>query len=158
MTLDSEVRDAVENARRLLQNHGYDCRTTADDLVLWFEADTPYDQGFGLKEAIAIPLIVVHELVEVENVKKMGLRLTKDVIINNLGKVDDSHLKATEIELDIAESTGNVEHIRDRLKDISAWIKDQSVTPENKARYRKLRERYVRTVKRLSKKKSGFRR
>lgn len=149
------MRDAVENARKLLQNHGYDCLTTADDLVLWFEADTPYDQGFGLKEAIAIPLIVVHELVEVENVKKMGLRLTKGVIINNMGKVDNAHLKATEIELDIAESTGNVEHIRDRLKDISVWIKDPSVTPKNKARYRNLRERYVRTVKRLSKKKSG---
>jgi len=127
---------------------------TAEDLVQWFEADTPYDQDFGLEEAIAIPLIVVHELVEIENVKQMGLRLTKDVIINNLNKVDDAHLKATEIELELAESTKNVEHIRDRLKDIKAWIKDPSVTPENKESYRKLHATHVRTLKRFAKEKS----
>ena len=145
---------AVENAKQLLRNHGYDCQVTPEDLVQWFEADTPYDQGFGLKEAIAIPLIVVHELVEIENVKRMGLRLTKDVIINNLSKVDDAHLKATEIELQLAKSTKNAEHIRDRLMDINTWIKDPSVTPENKESYRKLHARYARTLKRFDKAKS----
>jgi hypothetical protein len=128
---------------------------TAEDLVQWFEADTPYDQDFGLEEAIAIPLIVVHELVEIENVKQMGLRLTKDVIINNLNKVDDAHLKATEIELQLAKSTKNVGHIRDRLKDINTWINDPSVTPENKESYRRLHARYVRTLKRFAKERSG---
>lgn len=149
------MRKAVENARKLLRNHGHDCHVTPEDLVQWFEADTPYDQGFGLKEAIAIPLIVVHELVEIENVKRMGLRLTKDVIVNNLNRVDDAHLKATEIELELAESTKNVEYIRDRLKDMNGWIKDPSVTPENKESYRKLHARYVRTLKRFSKEMSG---
>jgi len=35
------------------------------------------------------PLYMVHELVEIENVKAMGLELTKDVIIRNMQKVDD---------------------------------------------------------------------
>jgi hypothetical protein len=141
--MDSEVLKAVENAKRLLRNRGYDCQVTPEELVQWFKADTPYDQDFGLEKVIANPLIVVHELVEIENVKRMGLALTKDVIMRNLNKVDDAHLKAVEIELQLAKSTKDVEHIRDRLEDIKTWIEDPSVTPKNKESYRKLLTSYL---------------
>lgn len=73
----------------------------------------------------------------------MGLALTKDVIMRNLNKVDDAHLKAVEIELQLAKSTKDVEHIRDRLEDIKTWIEDPSVTPKNKESYRKLLTSYL---------------
>lgn len=116
----------------------------------WFEAGTPYDQDFGLNKVIAIPLIVVHELVEIENVKRMGLPLTRDVITKNLNKVDDAHIKAVQVELQLAESTKNTEHIRERLADVESWVKDPSITPENREAYKRLHTRYARVLRQLT--------
>ncbi len=53
MTEKGEVDRVVAEAKPLLSQHGYDCQATAEDLILWFQADTPFDEDFGLdREAI----------------------------------------------------------------------------------------------------------
>jgi|SRR3989339_955079 len=151
MVRDADIKNAVENARALLRKHGYDCGTTVEDFVLWFQADTPYDQGGEFDAVIHNPLLVAHELVEIENVKAMGLKLTKDVIVKNMQMVDDAHLKATRIELDLAICLKDVQHIGERLDHIRMWLDDPSVTCENKEQYRRLRATTVETLARLSK-------
>jgi len=146
MARASEVEKAVENARRLLKSQGFDCETTAEELKRWFQADTPYDKDMKLEDILETPLIVVHELVEIDNVKRMGLVLTKNVIVENLQKVDDAHLNAAEVELKLAVSLRDIAHIKDRLDDIKAWSEDLSVTPENRENYRKM---YAKTLKAL---------
>jgi hypothetical protein len=146
MARASEVKKAVENARRLLQSHGFDCETTAEELVQWFQADTPYDKDMKVDDILETPLIVAHELVEIDNVKRMGLVLTKHVIVENLQKVDDAHMKAAEVELQLAVSLRDTAHIKERLDDIKAWSEDLSVTPENRDGYRKM---YAETLKAL---------
>jgi len=145
-----EVDEAVQEAKQLLKDHGYDCTTTADDLRRWFEADTPFDEDFGLNEVLKQPLIVVHELVEIENVKQMGLSLTKDVIIKNLEKVDDAHMIATEVELKIAIAMRDVNHFRDRLENIRMWSEDDTVNPENKEKYRRMHSETLNALQSLS--------
>ena len=145
------VEMAVQQAKELLSRHGYDCPVETRDLRLWFEADTTYDADFGLDKVIGRPLIVVHELVEIDTVKKMGLALTKDVIINNAEKVDDAHLKATEVELEIAASLGDLGHIGDRLDNIRMWMEDPSVTPGNRKRYREMWERLSKDLENMNK-------
>ena len=138
MTASPEVARTVQEAKRLLEDHGYHCATTVADVQLWFEADTPFDENFGLDEVLRYPLLVVHELVEIENVKRMGLSLTKDVIVANLEKIDDAHMAATEIELEIAIALRDVKHIRDRLENIRMWSEDDTVTSENREKYRRM--------------------
>ena len=150
MATDSEVEQAVRGAKRLLEDHGYDCTTTADDLRRWFEADTPFDEDFGLNEVLRHPLLVVHELVEIQSVKRMGLPLTKDVIANNLEKIDDAHLVATEAELKIAFALKDYEHIKHRLENIRMWSEDDTVTPENKEEYLKMHSRALKALQNLS--------
>lgn len=152
MVTNSEVDRAVREARQLMRDHGYDCTTTADDLRRWFEADTPFDENFGLDEVLRFPLLVIHELVEIQNVKRMGLSLTKDVIIANLEMVDNAHLIATEVELKMAIATRDVNHIRDRLENIRMWSEDNTVTPENKEKYRRMHSETVAILQDLSKK------
>jgi len=146
------LRSAVETARALLRDNGYHCETTAEDFILWFRADTPYDQGDEINHVIVSPLYMAHELVEIENVKAMGLELTKDVIIRNMQKVDDAHLKATRIELQLAVSMRDIRHISERMNHISMWIEDPSVTQENKDLYRELRVKTLEALARLKRK------
>jgi hypothetical protein len=146
MVRDAEIRIAVENARSLLGDHGYECRTTVEDFLLWFQADTPYDQGGEFDCVIQNPLLVAHELVEIENVRAMGLKLTKDVIVKNMQKVDDAHLKAARVEIELAFSLGNTQHVRERIVHVGMWIEDPSVSPGNKEQYRELREKALKTL------------
>lgn len=141
MAPDPEVKRAVEEAKNILREHGHECRTTAEDLVLWFQADTPFDEDFGLDKIIKIPLLVVHELVEIEQVKKMGLALTKDVIVNNLERVDDAHMKAAEVELKIAASKNDLRHLLARAENVKMWSEDDSVTQTNKMLYMDMYDR-----------------
>ena len=150
MAKDIRVRRAVEKARRLLRSYGLDCQTTAEELERWFQAETPYDNDMKLEDILEIPLIVVHELVEIDNVKRMGLALTEDVIVENLQKVDDAHLKAAEVELELTFSLMETAHIRDRLKDIKAWSEDPSVTPVNRENYRKMHAATLNALERLA--------
>lgn len=148
MASREKVRRGVRNARNLLRQHGYHVRTRTKDLVLWFKAESPFDSG-GLNEVLAEPLLVVHELVEIELVKMMGLRLTKKVIVNNLRVVDRAHLEAAKTELTIAANIGAVEHIRSRIPDIESWISDASVSKEHRAEYRKLLARARKSLARM---------
>lgn len=141
MALDPEIRRAVGDAKDLLRKHGHECETTPEDLVLWFEADSPFDQNFGLDVIIKTPLLVVHELVEIEQVKKMGLALTKDVIINNLEKVDDAHMKAAEVEFEIAASKNDLTHLLARVANVKMWSEDDTVTQTNRMLYRDMYDR-----------------
>ena len=150
MPNSSEIDQAVREAKQLLEENGYNCTTTADDLRRWFDADTPFDEDFGLDEVLKHPLIVVHELVEIENVKQMGLSLTKDVIVKNLEKIDDAHMIAAEVELKMAIAMRAVDHIRDRLESIRMWIEDDTVTPENKEKYRKMHSETLKALQSLS--------
>jgi hypothetical protein len=149
MALDPEVRRAVEEAKDILRKHGFECQTTAEDLVLWFQADTPFDADFGLDVIIKTPLLVVHELVEIEQAKKMGLVLTKDVIVNNLEKVDDAHMRAADVELRIAESDNNLRHLLARAENVRMWSEDDSVTQKNKQLYRDMYDRTRDAVARI---------
>ncbi len=149
MASDSEVRRAVAEAKNILREHGHECQTTAEELVLWFQADTPFDENFGLDVIIKTPLLVVHELVEIEQVKKMGLALTKDVIVNNLEKVDDAHMRAAEVELRIAASENDLEHLLARAENVRMWSEDDSVTHTNKLLYKDMHDRTLDAVARI---------
>lgn len=134
------LEKAVEEARRLMARFGVNCPTTAEDLRLWFEADT-LNPDASLDEVLQSRLIVVHELVEIDEVKKMGLQLTKDVILRNLDAVDSAHLLAAEVEMDLAARLGDADHLRDRIRNIEQWCVDESVSETNKAKYRTLLSR-----------------
>ena len=132
-----QIERAVEEARQLLAEHGIECRTTADELKLWFEADTLYPD-ITLDEVLKLKLIVVHEIVEISEVRKLGLELTKDVILKNLDAVDSAHLVAADVEMDLASKLGEANHMRDRLHDIEKWCVDESVSEGNRRKYRVL--------------------
>jgi hypothetical protein len=144
-----EVDRAVAQAKRLLSEHGHECQATAEDMVLWFQADTPYDEDFGLDKVIRKPLVVVHELVEIDNVKRMGIALARNAIVDNMEKVDDAHLKAAKVELQIAASMRDVGHLRWRSEHIRMWSEDPSVAPSNRERYKRMLVKVAKTIEEL---------
>jgi len=70
--------------------------------MTYLTADTPYSD-LSSKVILSDDLWLIHELIEINELKKMGIAITgKDLIIKNLEKVYEAHLKALKLEILIA--------------------------------------------------------
>lgn len=148
MAANSDIENALQSAMQVLARLGRTCDVSAEDVAKWFEADTMYPD-ITLDEVLKNPWLVVHEIVEIDAVKKAGLVLTKDVIIANPEEVDRAHCEAATVELRIAAKNKDAAHLRDRIPDIRGWSKDPHVLPEMRARYARLcseTEQALRTI------------
>jgi hypothetical protein len=137
-TTIEEVREAVDRAKDILEDCGINVDVTADQLWDWFETDLPVADNEELGEIITNSLLVIHELVEIDEVLKMGLTITKDVIVKNPDRVDTAHLKAAKVELMVAKAIGETDHIGEMCTAIEKWCVDKTVSEANKVEYRKL--------------------
>ncbi len=137
-TTIEEVREAVDRAKETLEDYGVPVDVTADQLWEWFETELPGVDNEELGEIIGNSLLVIHELVEIDEALKMGLAITKDVIVKNPDKIDTAHLRAAKVELAIAKAIGETEHIRDRCESMEQWCVDKAVSEANRVEYRKL--------------------
>lgn len=131
---------AVSEANERLARHGYAHRGDASDLTAWLRTDTPYPNP-SPAEFLDAPFLVVHEVVEIAEVRRMGLRITRDVIVRNMERINDAHLRATEVELDVAIREADAAHVRSRLQDLESWCEDPLLTGPQRAAYEALRDR-----------------
>ncbi len=102
-----------------------------------------------LDEVLKNPWLVVHEIVEIDAIKKAGLVLAKDVTIAHPEEVDRAHYETAKIELRIAAKNRDARHLRDRIPGIRSWSKDPQVLPEMRTRYVRLcseTEQALRTI------------
>ena len=117
------VQEKLAEAERLLELVDYKNLTSADDILLYYSADTFYED-LSLEQVLQNIFLVVHELVEISEIKKMNLQLTKDVILKNPSKIYKAHLIAAEKEFKIAFLLGNIEHLKRRRNDVENWLSD----------------------------------
>jgi ribosomal protein S18 acetylase RimI-like enzyme len=137
---------ALRRARTLLRRHGYEHDVAVEDLQTYARADTLYPSAISWEEIVANPLIMAHEVVEIAELKRMGLEITPDVIVRNVDEVYRAHLVAGEVEVAIALATGDVAHLRQRSKAVQSWIDDPLVPPTLRERYQALGAQVCRAV------------
>ena len=142
MVTQAAVSAALRQARKVLRGQGYTCHATADEFVRWLHTDTPYPNP-TFDEIVENPLFVIHELVEIEAVKRMGLKLTKNVILENPLEIAAAHLEAAEVEFRVAYETGATEHLRMRVDHAKAWCEDPVLTPALRKRHEAFRDKWV---------------
>ncbi len=126
---DSEIQERLEKAKETLKEHGYLCDVSAREVKKYLQADTYYET-LSMDDILKDPYLVIHEVVEVNEILKRGLKITKDVIIKNYEKVMEAHLTAAEVELEISKKMGNYENIETKIKYIKGWEEDPLLTDE----------------------------
>ena len=132
---------ALRDARPILRRHGYDHDISAEDLLTYAEADTFYPSAISWDEILKDRSMVVHEIVEIAELKRMGLEITGDVIVRNLEEIYEAHLRATEVEMGIALEIGDHGHVRSRLQAVEDWIGDPLMPSRLQAEYDDLYDR-----------------
>lgn len=136
---------AVTTGNALLARHGFPQRGTADELSAWLRTDTPYPNPEP-GDLLDSPFLVVHEMVEIDEAKRRGLRITKDVIVRNMETINDAHLAAAQVELRIAAAEGAVAYVESRLADLRGWCEDPLLTPAQRSSYAVFWDRVARWV------------
>ncbi len=116
-------------ALNLLLSIGYKCDISLDELKIYLSADTFY-QDLLREEILENVYLLAHEIVEVCEIKRMGLVIDKDVIIKHHRDVYKAHLKAAELELELAKLRDDWSYISRRLKDVEEWCKDPLLPEE----------------------------
>lgn len=137
---------ALEEARDILRRHGCDHDISAEDLLAYAEADTIYPSAISWDEILKDRLIVVHEVVEIAELKRMGLEITRNVIVRNLEEIYEAHLKAAKVEMAIALELGDLGHVRGRLKAVQDWIGDPLMPSRLQAEYDDLHAKLQRVL------------
>ncbi|RLE51866.1 MAG: hypothetical protein DRJ20_01305 [Candidatus Methanomethylicota archaeon] len=128
--LKSRVKCRLEEAVNLLKTIGYECNVTPEDFIVYMEAETPYPD-LGLEEILENIILVAHELVEINEIKKMNLPLTRRVIMDNLEEIYEIHVvKALPIELQLAEKLSDYNYIKWRLRTIEVMLSEDELLPE----------------------------
>ncbi len=127
-------------AQTLLARYGHVYPGTPDELMAWLRTDTPYPNP-SPADLLDVPFLVVHEIVEIAEARGMGLRITKDVIVRNMERINDAHLRATDVELDIAIHEGRTDYVRSRFLDLRCWSRDPLLTPSQRKAYEAFRDR-----------------
>ncbi|MFQ6013412.1 MAG: hypothetical protein ACE5LS_07190 [Thermoplasmata archaeon] len=130
---------AVQQAREALEEYGYPCEADSEDLRAYFDAETVQDDRISMGEVATNRFLLMHELVEITEIKRLGLELTKDVIVQNYELVYGARLKAAEVELEQAALAGDHGHLRRRLEDVRSWCEDPLLPAAMKARCEDLR-------------------
>jgi hypothetical protein len=132
-----EIEAAICKAKVLMADAGLDSDVTYDDLVDWFESEVPVPD-IDIGDIVLDPLLVVHELVEIREIMKMGLELSRESLSKNKDKVWEAHLKAIATEMLVARRTHAIEHMRSRLGDIEMCCRDSRIPAKLRADYGRL--------------------
>ncbi len=149
MTTDTEVFASLRRGRKVLRDHGRTCRVSAKEFVRWLHTDTAYLNP-TVDQVVHNLFFVVHELVEIKEVKRMGLRMTKEVIVKNPLAIAEAHLKAADVEFRIAYAMKDVNHLKMRVEDAKAWCEDPVLTPALKKQHVAFRDTWAQRLFKLA--------
>ncbi len=83
---------------------------------------------------------MIHELVEIDEMLKLGVEMTKEAIAKHPDKVGAAHLRAARAELMVAKAVGATDHIRERCADLETWCMDKTMPESRREEFRALLE------------------
>jgi hypothetical protein len=143
-----EIENKIEATRRALRSIGYLAEEVpAQEFCDYMTGETFSGDTTALEDVLENEYLMVHELVEINELKKTVQVINKRVIVeSSKTAIYDAHLKAMETELDYALHKRDYLWIRVRLGQYKENILDndpnlpEEIRPRAEALYEKIRE------------------
>jgi dynactin complex subunit len=96
----------------------------------YMTGETLTGDAITLEDVLRNEFLMVHEVVEISELKKVGVSISKQTVIRFYPRVYEAHLTALDYELNHAINKGNYEWLRRRLKNFEAQLNDPFLSPE----------------------------
>ncbi|MEM3698213.1 MAG: hypothetical protein QXQ94_12110 [Candidatus Bathyarchaeia archaeon] len=101
--MSSEIENRIQTTKRALISIGYVVKVSAQEFYDYMTGEIFFEDTTTLEDVLGNEYLLVHELVEINELKKMGLTIDKRVIVDSPKTVIyDAHLTAMETELKYA--------------------------------------------------------
>ena len=128
--LDEEkIQEKIDSIIGILLDNKYLMgNISAKELIAYFEGDAPSGDVTTLQDILNSKWLLIHELVEINELKKKGLEISSKLLFTHAESVFETHLIATEWELKLANEKKDADWIKRRLKDIETWLEDPTLS------------------------------
>jgi hypothetical protein len=110
--INAKIAETVKKVRKL----GYEVENiSAGEFYDYISGETPTYDVVTLDDILSNEYFMLHEIVEISELKKMNVIIDKKTIMKNYPKVYEAHLTAMDYELTYAFNNGDYEWIKHRL-------------------------------------------
>ncbi|MCE7745180.1 MAG: hypothetical protein GPJ52_08620 [Candidatus Heimdallarchaeota archaeon] len=137
------IQEKIVWMSEYLKEHKYPIvKIKAEELIAYFKGDAPSGDTTTLEQILQSKWLLVHELVEISELKKQGYSITFDLLVSKPTVVFQAHLIATDWELQLARKEEDYAWIRKRLNDVKNWLEDSSLPSNLTTKCNKILEKY----------------
>ncbi|MBX5326214.1 MAG: hypothetical protein ACQXXH_04065 [Candidatus Bathyarchaeia archaeon] len=128
----AEVGERIKETKKTLRQFGYSLReVSAKEFCDYMTGEIFSKNTTTLRDVLDSEYLMVHELIEISELKKMGRTIDKHVIVNSPKTVIyTAHFNAMEKELDYALLRKDYSWIKTRLKHHNLVMTDDPNLPE----------------------------
>ncbi|MGQ4891595.1 MAG: hypothetical protein ACP6IP_03800 [Candidatus Njordarchaeia archaeon] len=126
----------------LKKHHDKNCSISLQELITYISAPTYTGDQTTTEEIFSDIYLTYHELVEICELKKMGIKITKNVILEHPKECYIAHYIALKRELELAKENRETARIKRRLENIKSYLADPNVPRELESIFIKLLKTY----------------
>jgi hypothetical protein len=110
------IKTKINEARRILKQLGYESESISPKEFYDFMAgETPTGDVITLNDVLCNEFLMVHEVVEISELKKMGIPINKETVMVYYPEVYKAHITAMDFELTHALNRRNYKWLKRRL-------------------------------------------
>lgn len=140
-----EIQEKINVVKEVLLKTNYEIGVIkAQELIDYFKGDAPSGDMTTLEDILNSEWLLIHELVEINELKKRGFEISAKLLYTHADDVFIAHLIATELELSLAREAGNFDWIKRRINDIKNWIEDPTLSHQLKEKCSNLLRKFTR--------------
>jgi hypothetical protein len=112
----SRINLKIAEIERKLRTLGFESENiSAEEFYKYISGETPTGDIVTLDEILISEYLMLHEIVEISELKKMNVIIDKQTITKHYPKVYEAHLTAMDYELTYALNNGDYGWIKHRL-------------------------------------------
>jgi hypothetical protein len=110
----------------------------------YMTGETPTGDTITIVDVLDNEFLMIHEVTEISELKKMGVPINKQTVMNTYPSTVEAHYTATEYELEYALGKKDYQWLKTRIKHAESWLEEPNM-PHH------LVQRHNNLMKRLSK-------
>lgn len=152
----SEIKDKITKTTKVLRSIGYDfVEVSAQEFCDYMTGEIFSKDTTTLDDVLGSEYLMIHELVEISELKRMSKTINKRVIVDSpKTAIYDAHLTAMETELEYALQKKDFFWVKIRLRHHNgSLLEDDPYLPqEMRPRAKALYERFRNTVSQRTRK------
>jgi len=125
--IDTKIKEAT----RILKQLGYESEhISAEEFYDYMTGETPTGDVITLNDVLVNEFLMIHEVAEISELKKMGIPINKQTVMSFHPKVYKAHFTATEYELNHALNKKDYAWLEFRLNHAKDWLEDDYLPKE----------------------------